>query len=281
MSEEPEHPKSVELPAPTGWPIITAFALTLLFAGLVTSVFVSIVGFLIGILGTIGWYRDVYPHPKHETVPVRPPEAGPAPIMSREGRVQHLKIGEQGHRVRIPVEVHPYSAGILGGLAGAAAMAFLACVWGIFAYGSVWYPINVLASVGVPELATGGQEMLKHFSLAGIIVGTIAHVSISVLVGLLYVVLLPMLPAKFEWFWGGLIAPLFWSGLIYASIGLIDPRLAYEIDWPWFVVCQVAFGVVGGYVVFKSSKVETLQALPFAARMGVEAGHEEEDKPNS
>lgn len=277
MSNEEEHPKTVELPTPTAWPIITAFGLALVFAGLVTSFFISAVGFLVALLGSIGWFADVFPHPKHEPVPVRPPGEGAAPILSREGRVQHLKIGERGHRVRIPVEVHPYSAGILGGLAGGAAMAILACVWGIFAYQSVWYPINVLASVGVPELAIGGMDVLKIFSLAGLIVGTIAHVIISILVGLLYVVLLPMLPAKFEWFWGGIITPLLWSGLIYASIGLIDPRLAYEIDWPWFIVCQVAFGVVGGYVVFKSAKVETMQSLPFAAKMGVEAGGNDEE----
>jgi hypothetical protein len=47
------------------------------------------------------------------------------------------------------------------------------------------------------------------------------------------------------------------------------------VDWPWFVVCQVAFGVVGGYVVFKSEKVETIQSLPLAAKLGVEAQHKD------
>ncbi len=35
---------SVELPAPTAWPIVLAFGLTLVFAGLVTSASVSLLG---------------------------------------------------------------------------------------------------------------------------------------------------------------------------------------------------------------------------------------------
>jgi len=34
--------KTVEMPAPTAWPIVLAFGLTLLFAGLVTSPSVSL-----------------------------------------------------------------------------------------------------------------------------------------------------------------------------------------------------------------------------------------------
>ena len=160
----------------------------------------------------------------------------------------------------------------------AAAMALLACGWGIFNYGSVWYPINVLASVGVPELAAASRETLAHFSAAGLIVGSIAHVTISVLVGLLYTVLLPMLPSRFEWFWGGIVAPVLWSALIFISAGIIAPTLSGEIDWPWFVVCQVAFGLVGGFVVFKSGKIDTMQSWSVAQKMGVEANTGKEHK---
>jgi hypothetical protein len=43
------------------------------------------------------------------------------------------------------------------------------------------------------------------------------------------------------------------------------------VDWPWFIVCQIAFGMVGGYVIFKEEKVETMQSLTLAARLGIEA----------
>jgi len=275
-SQDPTHPRKVELPAPTAWPIIAAFGLALVFTGVVTSLIISLVGFLVALFGAVGWFADVFPHPRHEAVEVD--AEGPAPIIPRPGRVQHLKVGQAGHRVRVPVEIHPYSAGVLGGLAGAVVMALLACLWGIFKYGSVWYPINVLASVGVPELAVATPEALRNFSMAGLIVGSISHITISILVGMLYTVLLPMLPAKFEWFWGGIVTPLIWSALIIASAGIIDPNLAAEIDWPWFIVCQVAFGMVGGFVVFKSAKIETMQSWPLAEKMGVEANTGKEHK---
>ncbi len=41
-------------------------------------------------------------------------------------------------------------------------------------------------------------------------------------------------------------------------------------------LCQISFGVVGGYVVYKSQKVETMRSWSLAARMGVEAMEGEE-----
>jgi hypothetical protein len=269
---------SVELPTPTAWPIVTAFGLTLLFVSFVTDVVFAIVGVVVGLIGAVGWCLDLFPHPKHEPVPVRPPSEHPAPIRTAGRAVQVLEVGQKSHRARIPVEVHPYTAGAFGGLVGAVVMAAMACLYGIFKYGSVWYPINLLAAAGVPSLSEASLETLRQFSLSGLVVGTVAHFSISILVGLLYAVLLPMLPAKFEWLWGGIVTPLMWTGLIAASLRAIDPRLAQGIDWPWFVICQVAFGMVCGYVVFKSAKVETQQSWSVAEKLGVEALHKTEDK---
>jgi hypothetical protein len=87
-----------------------------------------------------------------------------------------------------------------------------------------------------------------------------------------------MLPARFEWLWGGIVTPLIWTSLIFASLRVINPKLAIAIDWPWFVFCQVAFGAVCGFVVFKSAKVETQQSWSTAEKLGVEAQHKTEDK---
>jgi hypothetical protein len=279
MSSDPHHhdPNSVELPAPTAWPIVAAFGLALLFFGLVTNLFVSVVGFLTGLIGAIGWCLDVFPHPKHEYVPIRPEDQHPKPIRTAGRVVQMLEAGNVPNRAHIPVEVHPYTAGILGGLAGAAVMAFLACTWGVFKYGSIWYPINLLAAAGVPELSEASLDTLKHFSLAGLIVGSIAHLTISCLVGLLYVVLVPMLPRRFEWFFGGIIPPLFWTGLIFATLRLVDPKLAIAIDWLPFIICQVVFGMVCGFIVFKSTKAEIKENWPLAQKLGIEAQHKTED----
>lgn len=267
----------IELPTPTAWPIVSAFGLALLFFGLVTDISISIVGFLVGLSGAIGWCLDVFPHPKHVSVPVRPLAEQPQPIRTAGRAVQMLDIGNVPHRARIPVEVHPYTAGIFGGLVGAAVMAFFACLWGVFKYGSIWYPINLLAAAGVPELAEASLETLRQFSMAGLIVGSIAHLTTSILIGLLYVVLVPMLPRRYEWLFGGVIPPIIWSGLLFASLRMINPKLASGIDWFPFFICQMAFGLVCGFIVFKSTKVETMQHLSLAEKLGVEAQHPTED----
>ncbi len=268
-------PESIELPAPTPWPMVTAFGLTLMFAGLITNLVVTLVGFVCVIFGAVGWFRDCHPHQQHVAVPVAPPEQRAAPIKVSPRTIQHLAAGRKRHRARIPVEVHPYSAGVAGGLAGAAAMAILAMLYGLVAQGSIWYPINLLAAAGVPSLASADVETLRQFSMIGLLVAIVAHGTVSILVGLLYTTILPMLPAKFEWFWGGIVIPLIWTGLLFPVLGIINPALAKLIDWPWFIVCQVGFGVVGGYIVFKSGKIETMQTWSVAEKMGVEAMEDE------
>src|SRR5262249_39678978 len=109
----------------------------------------------------------------------------------------------------------------------------------------------------------------------------VGHGVISLLVGLLYAVLLPMLPSRFAAFWGSLLAPLLWTALISAMLRLINPALNERIDWIWFLASQVAYGMVTGYVVAHTKMVETVQTWPLAARAGIEAVgvmHEREEE---
>ncbi len=157
-------------------------------------------------------------------------------------------------------------------------MAFVACLWGVVVDHSIWYPINLLAAAGPPEMSTASEAVLKSFSLAGLIVAIVTHVTTSIMVGLLYTIILPMLPAKREWLFGGIITPLIWTGLIWASLRFINPMLNERIEWIPFVLSQVAFGMVCGYYVFHSIKVTTQQGWSVAARLGVEAQHPGEKK---
>jgi hypothetical protein len=43
----------------------------------------------------------------------------------------------------------------------------------------------------------------------------------------------------------------------------------------WFVICQVAFGLVTGYVVARSESIETRQTWPLAARAGIHSARKE------
>jgi hypothetical protein len=273
MSHSPnEDSDHVELPEPTGWPIIAAFGLMLIVAGLVTSLIIALIGVLVCLVGFAGLFSDVFPHPKHTSVTLQPE---PEPHTTARS-IKYLKVGHRGHRMRLPVEVPPFVAGVYGGIVGAGVMAFFACAWGFFKYHSIWYPVNLLAAAAVPDLATATTEQLMQFHLFGFLVAIFSHGSVSIMIGLLYVTLLPMLPAKSEWFWGGIMTPLIWTGFLFATIRFVNPVLAQRVDWPWFIFCQIVFGMVCGYIVFKIEKVETLQSLSIAAKLGVEAQEEVE-----
>ena len=176
----------------------------------------------------------------------------------QEHAVAQLHPGVAGHRVRIPAEIHPYSSGIKGGIVGGIAMAIVACLYGVIAYRSIWYPINLLAAAAVPSLARADLAQLTAFNGTGFIVALISHGLFSILVGLLFAVLLPMLPSRRAAFWGSLVSPILWSALIWATLRLINPALNARIDWIWFIASQVAFGMVTGYIVHHSKMVETM-----------------------
>jgi len=90
------------------------------------------------------------------------------------------------------------------------------------------------------------------------------------LVGVLYGALLPMLP-RHPVLLGGLFAPLVWSGLLHSIIGIVNPVLNQHVDWPWFVLSQIGFGVVAGIVVLRQGRIDVWQKLPLVLRAGIEA----------
>jgi hypothetical protein len=261
----------IKLPAPTIWPMITALGITLLCAGLVTHVAVSLVGLILALRGAVGWFREDLPLERHELAPVRPLAEQAQFVKLSPRTTTHLRAGEAGHRVRIPAEIHPYSSGVKGGLLGGAVMAIVACAYGLIAYHSVWYPINLLAAAALPSMTHADLAQLKAFDGTAFFVAVFSHGAISILVGLLFAVLLPMFPSRRAAFWGSLTAPLFWSALVWATLRFVNPALDARIDWTWFIASQVVFGLVAGYVVHHTKTVETMQTWPLAARAGLEA----------
>src|SRR5438132_7179361 len=120
---------TVDLPAPTAWPIVLAFGLTLVFAGLVTSASVSLLGAILAIAGCVGWFRDVLPEEKHERVSV---SERVTPVTTRRPQVARVAwMTQELHRARLPLEVYPISAGVEGGLGGSVALAVWAVIYGI------------------------------------------------------------------------------------------------------------------------------------------------------
>jgi hypothetical protein len=257
-------PSTIELPAPTAWPIVLAFGITLLCAGLVTSSAVSILGAVLAVIGCVGWFRDVLPHEKHESVSVSQEVVVVSTSRPLVARIE-LKTHEL-HRARLPLEIYPISAGVKGGLAGSVAMAILASLYGVISGKGIWYPINLL-SAGFFPTRTLAQVAAFHWD--ALIIATIVHLICSLLVGLLYGAALPMFPRR-PILLGGVIAPVLWTGVIHSVIEALDPVLNQRIDWVWFVISQIGFGVVAGIVVSRQEQVRTWQYLPFAVRAGIE-----------
>ncbi len=256
----------IHMPAPTAWPIVLAFGVTLLFAGLVTSWAISALGLVLTLRSAIGWFHAVLPHEQHEDVSV---VTEIVEIKSSREQVARLPVA-QSHRTFLPVERYTLGAGVQGGIAGGIAMIAPATLYGLIRYHSLWYAPNLLAAIAIPGWAERNTAFLSAFHLEGLLVAVGVHALASVLVGLLYGAILPMFP------WepiatAGFLAPIFWSGLLYGGLAAVNPLLNERIDWLWFIASQIAFGLVAGFVVNLHVRVRTpqFQARPFAERAGL------------
>jgi hypothetical protein len=269
-----QRPTTVALPAPTAWPICAAFGVALLYAGLVTIALVSVLGAVLVFVGFVGWFREVLPSEKHERVPVSKEKV--AVVTRRPTVARAAPITQAPHRARLPLEIYPVSAGVKGGLAGSVAMAALALTYGIISHHSIWYPINLLAAGFFPGMTSTAD--LDAFHPVALIFASIIHLLTSLLVGLLYGAMTPMLP-RHPILLGGVIAPILWTGLIHSFLQVINPVLNRRIDWLWFIASQMGFGLVAGLVVSKQERVRTWQHLPFDVRAGMEVPRDA-DQPN-
>jgi hypothetical protein len=265
--QTPERPREIAVPAPTAWPLVLAFGFTLMFTGLLTSMSVSALGAVLAIAGCVGWFREVLPQEHEEVVPVI---AGEERVITARRVVEQLPVAPDQVRAWLPLRTHPISAGLKGGLAGCIAMAVLACAYGLLKVGSIWYPINLLAASIYAEWVKLGPSQLYEFHAGTFAIALFLHLVISTAVGLLYGAMLPMF-ARRPILLGGLIAPVLWSGLLYAILGLLNPVLERHIDWSWFMASQVAYGLVAGLVVVREPRRLTRENVSFALRAGIAA----------
>ena len=257
----------IDMPAPTAWPLVLASDCTLMFAGLVTDASISILGVVLALVGSVGWFWEVLPH-EHERPVLVVPEV--YRVTTERRFVDRVPVAADQVRAWLPVHTYPVSAGVKGGLAGSVAMAAVACVYGLVNAGSIWYPINLLAAAIYAQSVALEPARLYSFHADSLAVAVVLHGIGSTLVGLLYGAMLPMFPRR-PIVLGGLIAPILWSGLLYSLLGLVNPLLESRIDWFWFMASQCAFGVVAGFVVARHLRFLTRENVSFALRAGVEA----------
>lgn len=266
---------TIHLPAPTAWPVVLAFGITLLLAGLLTSESVSILGAILFVVASVGWFRDVFPQEKEETIEVH---AEAVTVSTSRSQVERLALAPDLPRAVLPLETYPVSAGIKGGLAGSVAMAVLACMYGLIAQHSIWYPINLLAATAYSNSLLFSTRSLNVFHLDSFLLASGIHLFTSLLVGLLYGAMLPMFPKR-PMLLGGVIAPILWTGLLYSILELINPLLNQHIDWWWFIASQFAFGIAAGFVVARQERIHIQQPMPFLMRAGFEAPGITHEKP--
>ncbi|MGA3048362.1 MAG: hypothetical protein ABSD67_17140 [Terracidiphilus sp.] len=268
-----QHDDGVVLPVPTAWPVVLALGITLTIAGMVTHWVISLLGVVLALRSTVGWFFEVLPHEHHASVPVY---ADRVVISTTRKRHEQVAIDPK-HRKLLPVETFRITSGIKGGIAGGIAMVVPATAFSLLKYHSLWYAANLLAAGGFVSWAGESNAFLAQFHPMGLLAALGIHALTSLLVGLLYGAMLPMFAQK-PILTAGFIAPFLWTGLLYSALGVISPILDARIDWLWFVISQIAFGLVCGFVVNLQVKVRTPQfrALPFAVRAGLHT-----DQPRS
>ncbi|MFZ1941472.1 MAG: hypothetical protein ACLQHT_12535 [Terracidiphilus sp.] len=267
---------TIRLPAPTAWPIVLALGCTLGVAGLVTDFGISILGGILMLAGCIGWFRQVLPHEQHEEVPVLDL---PVTIATSRSLVERIRLSPE-HRAYLPVEIYPITSGIKGGIAGGFAMIVPALIYGLIAQHSIWYPINLLGGAGVAHWRNPTTAEIAAFHWQGLLVAIVIHSLTCVLVGLLYGAMLPMLPRR-PVLLGGILAPVLWTGILHSFMGIINPALDQRIQWGWFLVSQVIYGLTAGIVVARQERILTSQSMPFVARLGIEAAGLMDSRPDA
>jgi len=58
---------------------------------------------------------------------------------------------------------------------------------------------------------------------------------------------------------------------VATTLDIVNPAMNARISWPWFVACQLGFGLVGGFVIARSTSISTMQSWSLAERAFLEA----------
>src|SRR5580692_12227636 len=104
IEQAPRTPSEIAVPARTAWPLVLSFGFTLVFAGLLTSASVSVLGAVLTLAGCVGWFREVFPHEHEEVVPVFPEDLSSA---TERRIVERFPIAPEFVRAWLPLETYP------------------------------------------------------------------------------------------------------------------------------------------------------------------------------
>lgn len=259
----------IEMPKPTAAPLVLATGLVLLAMGVATSIWFLPVGAVVFISGLARWINQLLPGNGHEHEPRVEPALRPKPVEPMPGRVSELERGMPGYRLRLPVKVHPVSAGVKGGIVGGIVMIVPAIAYGYFSGNGIWWAGNLLAGMVLPGVGSMSVDELRQFDPALLVTSIAIHVVISLIMGLMYGVLMPTLPnIPKPLAWGALLMPLLWTAVSFVALGQMNPEVRAGIEWPWFVLSQFVFGVVAAIVFMRFESRSALLAGLFGGVVG-------------
>ncbi|MBI3943272.1 MAG: hypothetical protein HY326_09690 [Chloroflexi bacterium] len=156
-----------------------------------------------------------------------------------------------------PSQVYPLSSGALGGALGGTAMVLVAILYGLVSGKGIWYPVNLIATVGLRELQRMPGETLGQFHPDGLIFGLVVHYGMSLVLGVLFVLLLPTLPG-FPVLWAVILGPAMWMVATFLVLPLVNPLMATLVDWPSFLIANVVFSLFMGWWIWRTPKIDAV-----------------------
>ncbi|HVA45355.1 MAG TPA: hypothetical protein VNH11_03120 [Pirellulales bacterium] len=269
MHSQPGEHDMVEMPRPTAAPLVLSVGLTVLAVGAVASVAFMVVGGGLFLTGLGHWMSQLLPGRGHVHEPLVAPALRPAIVPGVPGKVEQLRAGVPGYRMRLPERVHPISAGVKGGIVGGLVMPLPALAYGVLSGHGIWYPVNLLAGMVLPGIDQATIGQLEQFNLLPLMVAVVIHAMMSVVLGMIYGVLMPTMPdIPKPLAWGALLAPMLWTGVSFAMMGAVNPLLKLGVDWPWFIASQFVFGVILALVVMRAQNGQPLRAAVLGALLG-------------
>jgi hypothetical protein len=243
--------------------MVLALGITLMLGGMITHAILSVLGALLAIIASVGWFRNVLPHEQHEDVLVR--------ITAADRSISEaVEPDAPAPTTKALQRSYSFVSGIEAGLAGGTAMGLVAMIFSLIRFHSFWYATNLMAASSFLSWTNAEDAFLSSFHLEGLLVALAIHIFISVLIGLLYASIVPIFP-RLAVVTGGLVTPLVWTALAYSVMDSVTPVLAARVDWPWFIISQIAFGLTAVAVVSLRVRVRSAEfrALSFDQRAGL------------
>ncbi len=173
--------------------------------------------------------------------------------------IGNIRIGDASRELGYPTHVYPYTAGLVGGMAGGLAMIVPALAYGVLSGRGIWYPVNLVAATVMRGMQLMTPAQLAGFNPLALVAGLAIHLGLAAGLGFLFAVLLPMLPGR-PVLWALVVGPLLWFSATLIALPQLNPVMSQLLDWSSFALANGVYGLaMGGWVMY-TPRVEAHRA---------------------